>query len=112
MSDHKKGGTPVNHTNNHGANHAPTKEAHGANQDHSKKKHDDHHHHGGGAKVIPLRPDACLAEGCKQKSVKASFCIEHFDWFKEGLITKEGRKPSDFDKKFYAYQNRKARKAA
>lgn len=111
MSDHKKGGTPVNHNTNHAAQPAPANNAHGKDHAHDKKKQNDHHHQGG-AKVIPLRPDACLAEGCKQKSVKASFCTEHFDWFKEGLITKEGRKPTDFDKKFYAYQNRKARKAA
>ncbi len=66
---------------------------------------------GGGATVIQLN-GGCLADGCKQKSIKASFCAEHFDWFKEGLITKEGRKPTDFDKKFYAYQNRKTKKAA
>jgi hypothetical protein len=52
-------------------------------------------------------PGACMAEDCKQRSVKANFCSEHFDWFKEGLITKEGRRPTDFDKKHSDYTRRK-----
>jgi hypothetical protein len=55
-------------------------------------------------------PGMCMAEGCKSRSVKASFCTEHFDWFKEGLITKEGRRPSDFDKKHFDYTRRLAKK--
>jgi hypothetical protein len=55
---------------------------------------------------------ACLCDGCKKKSEKAGFCMEHFDWFKEGLITKEGRRPTDFDKKFFHYTNRRAGKSA
>jgi hypothetical protein len=55
-------------------------------------------------------PGMCLAEGCKAKSQKANFCMEHFDWFKEGLITKEGRKPTDFDKKHFDYTRRLAKK--
>jgi hypothetical protein len=50
---------------------------------------------------------SCLAETCKKKIEKAGFCFEHFDWFKEGLITKEGRKPTDFEKKFFNYQQRR-----
>ena len=49
----------------------------------------------------------CMAEICKKKSEKAGFCMEHFDWFKEGLITKEGRKPSDFEKKYFNYMQRR-----
>jgi hypothetical protein len=55
-------------------------------------------------------PGMCLTEGCKKRSEKANFCMEHFDWFKEGLVTKEGRKPSDFDKKFFDYTRRLAKK--
>ncbi|MDZ4676195.1 MAG: hypothetical protein SGI74_01690 [Oligoflexia bacterium] len=61
--------------------------------------------------VISL-PGMCLAESCKSKSEKANFCMEHFDWFKEGLITKEGRKPTDFNKKFYDYSRRLMKKSA
>jgi hypothetical protein len=59
--------------------------------------------------VVSL-PGMCLTEGCKNRSEKANFCKEHFDWFKEGLVTKEGRKPSDFDKKFFDYTRRLAKK--
>ena len=45
----------------------------------------------------------CGCEGCKKKSDLMNFCQEHYDWFKFGLITKEGKKPVDFDKKFTAY---------
>jgi len=55
-------------------------------------------------------PGMCLTEGCKARSEKANFCMEHFDWFKEGLVTKEGRRPSDFDKKFFDYTRRLAKK--
>ena len=73
---------------------------------------------GGGARPVGKKdnvvalPGMCMAEECKQKSVKANFCMEHFDWFKEGLITKEGRRPSDFDKKLSDYNRRKKRTAA
>ncbi len=59
--------------------------------------------------VVAL-PGMCLGEGCKKRSEKANFCMEHFDWFKEGLVTKEGRKPTDFDKKFFDYTRRLAKK--
>ena len=62
--------------------------------------------------TIAVLPGMCMAEGCKEKSKKANFCMEHFDWFKEGLITKEGRKPSDFDKKHFDYMRRKNKKVA
>lgn len=60
----------------------------------------------GGASVH-LLSGGCLADTCKKKSEKAGFCMEHFDWFKEGLITKEGRKPSDFEKKHFNYVQRR-----
>ncbi len=53
----------------------------------------------------------CVADGCGKRADKSSFCAEHFEWFKFGLITKEGKRPSDFDKKYLAYTNAK-RKAA
>lgn len=60
--------------------------------------------------VIQLGPTKCMAEDCKQKPAKAGFCTEHFDWFKAGLITKEGMKAADFEKKHYHYM--RAKKAA
>jgi len=66
--------------------------------------------HKGGDVVV--MPGMCMADGCKTKSQKANFCMEHFDWFKEGLVTKEGRKPTDFDKKYFDYMRRKNKRAA
>ena len=56
--------------------------------------------------VVPLSKCAC--EGCSKKSELQSFCKEHFAWFKWGLITKEGKKPVDFDKKHQAFLKSKA----
>ncbi|UYL08110.1 hypothetical protein B9G69_013750 [Bdellovibrio sp. SKB1291214] len=58
--------------------------------------------------VVSLAAEKCCGEGCKKKAEKASFCAEHFMWFKEGLITKEGAKAADFDKKYYQFVARKA----
>ena len=55
-------------------------------------------------KVLSMDDYRCHSEGCKAKSTKAGFCDEHFAWFKAGLITKEGAKGQDFEKKFYQYQ--------
>lgn len=57
--------------------------------------------------VIQLGPTKCIAEGCSKKPAKASFCDEHFDWFKAGLVTKEGMKAADFEKKHYNYTRTK-----
>ena len=56
------------------------------------------------ANNVVAMPSQCGCEGCKKKADQMNFCAEHFDWFKFGLITKEGKRPSDFDKKFTAYQ--------
>lgn len=48
----------------------------------------------------------CKAEGCKSKMARMTFCEPHFEWFKFGLITREGKKVGDFEKKmghFEAY---------
>lgn len=58
--------------------------------------------------VVSLESSRCTSEGCKKKSELASFCKEHFEWFKAGLITKEGAKAPDFDKKYYHYAAKKA----
>jgi hypothetical protein len=60
----------------------------------------------GGATVLPMN-SACCVEKCTSKVAKMGFCQEHFTWFKEGLVNKQGQKPSDFDKKYQAYMMRK-----
>ncbi len=52
--------------------------------------------------------DRCKAEGCKSGSHQMSFCSQHFDWFKFGLVNKQGKKVPDFDKKWDAFQKRQA----
>lgn len=55
----------------------------------------------------------CLAVGCKDKDVRASYCEEHFKQFKFGLITKTGQKVFDYEKKLEHYQKwLKAQKVA
>jgi hypothetical protein len=46
----------------------------------------------------------CKCEGCKKTEAKFTFCNEHYEWFKFGLINKMGKKVPDFDKKFDHYQ--------
>lgn len=58
--------------------------------------------------VVALGPTKCVAEDCKAKPARAGFCDEHYLWFKEGLITMEGYKAKDFDKKYHAYMKRKS----
>jgi hypothetical protein len=58
--------------------------------------------------VVQLGATKCIAEGCNKKHVKASFCTEHFEWFKAGLITKEGGKAADFEKKHYHFMKKSA----
>lgn len=71
-----------------------------------KLKHQDPKAAGPAAPVANL-PTACKAEGCKKKSDKMDFCNEHYDWFKFGLITREGVKPIDFDKKYQSFMKHK-----
>ncbi len=50
----------------------------------------------------------CCTEGCSKRDTRASFCEEHFMWYKEGLITGEGHKAKDFDKKLQQFKARAA----
>ena len=45
----------------------------------------------------------CKCEGCKKPEAQFTFCGEHYEWFKFGLINKMGKKVPDFDKKFDHY---------
>jgi hypothetical protein len=58
--------------------------------------------------VISITSARCVAQDCKSKPSKAGFCDTHYEWFKEGLLTKEGQKPRDFDKKYHAFMKRKS----
>jgi hypothetical protein len=57
--------------------------------------------------VVPLHSAHCKAEKCKKPIDKADFCKEHYAWFKEGLITKEGTLAKDFDKKYQHFLKRR-----
>lgn len=63
------------------------------------------------AQVTQL-PQRCPADGCGKKPRRAGFCSEHFVWFKEGLIARDGQKAKDFDKKYQAYKRREEHKKA
>jgi hypothetical protein len=60
-----------------------------------------------GGNVVAIT-SKCACEGCKKATDVQNFCKEHFDWFKFGLLTKEGKKPVDFDKKWTAYSKKSA----
>lgn len=49
----------------------------------------------------------CRGEDCKKKPELAGFCQEHFAWFKWGLITMQGAKSRDFEKKYQGFLNAK-----
>ena len=51
--------------------------------------------------------DKCKSESCKKAQVRFTFCDEHYEHFKFGLVTKAGAKVSDYEKKhehYVAYQ--------
>lgn len=56
--------------------------------------------------------EKCIAHGCKDKEARFSFCTEHFDQYKFGLINKKGEPVSDYEKKLEHYQAYKLRVAA
>jgi hypothetical protein len=60
--------------------------------------------------------ELCKCSGCKKAEARFTFCEEHYEWFKFGLISKKGQKVSDFDRKWDHYiaylANVKAHKAA
>jgi len=68
----------------------------------TKLKHQNQDNQNGGGNVVALV--RCTAQGCNKKAELMTFCHEHYDWFKFGLINKHGERPSDFDKKYLAYQ--------
>ncbi len=51
----------------------------------------------------------CVAEGCKSSEKRFSFCEDHFDQFKFGIIKKDGHRVPDYDKKIEHYLAHKKR---
>ena len=49
-------------------------------------------------------PVLCNYKGCKTKPYKFSFCGEHYDQFKFGLIKKTGDPAADYRKKLEQYE--------
>lgn len=74
----------------------------------AKLKHQDTESTGGN--VLSL--SKCVCDGCSKKGELSTgdggFCKEHYAWFKFGLLTREGKKPIDFDKKWNAYSKKHA----
>lgn len=50
----------------------------------------------------------CMSKECKRPPQRLGFCDEHYRWFKEGLITRQGLNAQDFDKKMRAFMRRQA----
>lgn len=68
-----------------------------------------------GAETQTTGKSICGAEGCKHSDARFGFCSEHYEQFKFGLIKKDGKAVSDFEKKlghYEAYRRRVAQKAA
>jgi hypothetical protein len=56
--------------------------------------------------VVAIAATICCVEKCGKKGDRLNFCPEHYTWFKEGLVNKQGKRPVDFDKKYQAYLHR------
>jgi len=63
-------------------------------------------------KAVAPGSDKCKSEECKKKQEKFGFCMEHYDWYMDGLIRGDGRKPVDFAEKFSHWQQKKNKKVA
>ena len=55
--------------------------------------------------VVGTVIEHCKCEGCKKPEARFTFCNDHYEWFKFGLITKQGKKVGDFDKKSEHFQD-------
>jgi len=58
--------------------------------------------------VAVTSEERCKSEGCKHAQARFTFCDQHYEWFKFGLVTKMGKKVSDFEKKFGHFQAHQA----
>ncbi|MEK7689486.1 MAG: hypothetical protein AAB425_00540 [Bdellovibrionota bacterium] len=59
---------------------------------------------GPASKVREALPGQCFAVSCKKPDQRMSFCDEHYEHFKFGLINRKGEPVPDFEKKFEHYQ--------
>jgi len=50
----------------------------------------------------------CTVQGCKTKPAQFSFCADHFEQYKFGLINKLGKQVPDYEKKFDQYMRHKS----
>jgi hypothetical protein len=57
-------------------------------------------------------PGGCNSWGCKSSATRFSFCDEHYDHFKFGLIKKTGEPVPDYEKKFEHYRAHRAKRDA
>ena len=60
---------------------------------------------------VPSGPVQCVADECNEKPKRLNFCQDHFAWFKDGLVTREGSRVKDFDKKYQGFLRRQAKAA-
>lgn len=63
----------------------------------------------------PEEKAKCLERSCKKKEDRFGFCSEHYEFFKFGLIKKDGAPAADFDKKYQhwlAHKDKILRKVA
>jgi len=61
-----------------------------------------------GKEYIPL-PGGCQSWHCKAHATRFSFCEEHYEHFKFGLIKKNGEQVSDYEKKIEHFKTWKAK---
>ena len=66
------------------------------------------------AKKEEVKIDKCHGDDCKKSEWKFTFCEEHYEQFKFGLIKKDGTNVPDYDKKLghYLQFKKAARKVA
>ncbi len=57
----------------------------------------------GGKPAAGSSATGCAAVGCKHQPSRFSFCNEHYDQFKFGLIKKDGQLVPDYEKKLGHY---------
>lgn len=60
------------------------------------------------AEVIKFKDLKCLCTHCQEKGEWGGFCMEHYLWFKAGLLTDEGKKVPHFNQKYSEFIARKA----
>ncbi len=91
----------------HGGEKAPEKSAEKSHEKAPDKSHDKKPHAAAPPSNVVSLPNRCSVKECKKSPTLVNFCAEHYEWFKFGMITKNGDKPVDFDKKQQAFMKHK-----